>query len=439
MNGPLPPTKSAPAAAPASAPASAHNSAPASAPNSAPYIAPPAGNSDFVETQSRAASLWPDSSQLPAGHSGQFSTTRFDPLAEERGRLQAQAAAAFDVCHPGLALRAVLLVQGVLAIAALVGANTAADWASRQAVGTLAGLAGTLMWLVGVCAARAPLQRLATPPRALVVLGAGAAAAGLALLPLDWAGLLPGHGPWRMAGALAAGAAFAGLLWAWLDLRSRIWHPANASARLAELQSRIRPHFLFNALNTALALVRVDPARAETVLEDLAQLFRTALADVGASVPLAEEIELARRYLEIEQIRFGQRLRVDWQLSADPRVSAARVPPLVLQPLVENAVRHGVEPAADGGDLRIAASVQRGQVVVTVTNTVGDDSGAPGHGMALHNVRERLRLLHDVAAQCDVWREPAGQGASAEQADLFHARIVLPLERGWDEAGMKPR
>jgi two-component system sensor histidine kinase AlgZ len=103
-----------------------------------------------------------------------------------------------------------------------------------------------------------------------------------------------------------AGVACAALLWAWLDLRSRMWHPANAAARLAELQSRIRPHFLFNALNTALALVRVDPARAEAVLEDLAELFRVALAEAGASVSLEEEIDLARRYLAIEEVRFGR-------------------------------------------------------------------------------------------------------------------------------------
>ena len=376
---------------------------------------------DFAPTATRPASLWPDSARPVEPQSAHFSTTRFDPVAEERARIQTQAAAAFDVCHPALALRAVLLVQGVLALVALGGAESPADWGARQAALAFGGLAGTLLWLVVVCGARRPLRRLGTAPRAALVLAAGAVAALLAWAPLWWAGLAPVAGGLRVAAVLLAGAGFAALLWAWLDMRSRIWHPANASARLAELQSRIQPHFLFNALNTALALVRVDPTRAESVLEDLAQLFRTALADAGASVTLTEEIELARRYLAIEQIRFGKRLQVQWQIDeADARVGAARVPPLVLQPLVENAVRHGVEPSARGGRVRVQAAVQRGQVVVLVSNTVGDEPGSPGHGMALHNVRERLRLLHDVGAQCDVWREPGPDG------DIFHARIVLP-------------
>jgi len=371
-------------------------------------------------TASRPQSLWPETTRPAELWSSSFAATRFDPAAEERARLQAQAAAAFDVCHPALALRAVLLVQALLAVTALAPGGPLAAWLARQAATSFGGLAATLAWLVVVCALRRPLARLPPAPRAALVLGLGALAAALAWVPLAWAGLAPEPEPYRIAAVLLGGVLCAALLWAWLDLRSRIWHPAHASARLAELQSRIRPHFLFNALNTALALVRVDPARAESVLEDLAQLFRVALAEVGASVSLAEEIELARRYLAIEQVRFGARLVVHWRI--DPAAGAARVPPLVLQPLVENAVRHGIEPLARGGYVRVEASVQRGQVVVLVSNRVGDEPGAPGHGMALHNLRERLRLLHDVAAQCDVWRErdeTAGE-------DVFHARIVLP-------------
>lgn len=382
---------------------------------------------DFSPTVSRPGSLWPDTAEAgDAAGSTSFGATRFDPLADERVRLQAQAAAAFDVCHPALALRVLLGVQGVLALLALGLAESPAEWAARQAVLAFAGVAGSLLWLVAVCALRRPLRRTGAGVRWAFVLGLGGLAAVLAVLPLAWAGLAPAGGLRALALPLT-GMAFAAAAWAWLELRARVWHPANASARLAELQSRIRPHFLFNALNTALALVRVDPPRAELVLEDLAQLFRTALADVGAWVTLDEEIELARRYLEIEQIRFGDRLQVEWAVPrADARVAQARVPPLVLQPLVENAVRHGVEPSPTGARVRVAASVQRGQVVVTVSNTVGDDAGTPGHGMALHNVRERLRLLHDLAAQCDVWREPGNGPAGVP--DVFHARIVLPLE-----------
>ncbi len=378
--------------------------------------APPPDRADTARrAASRAASLWPQSTHAAAPEDSQ--TSRFDPQAETRARQQALAMASFDVCHPALALRAVLMAQVALALLALAGAVAATDWLARQAVLAFGGVTATLLWLVLLCALRAPLRRLAEAPRAAVVLGLGALSALAAWLPLAWAQLVRGDAL-QLASVVLGGMALAALLWAWLDLRARIWQPANASARLAELQSRIRPHFLFNALNTALALVRVDPPQAEQVLEDLAQLFRAALAEVGSSVSLDDEIELARRYLAIEQVRFGARLRVHWQLDAN--AAQARVPALVLQPLVENAVRHGIEPAQQGGHIHVRTQRQRGQVVVTVVNTLGDEPGTPGHGMALHNIRERLRLLHDVAAQCDVWREDLPSGS------VFHARITLP-------------
>lgn len=368
---------------------------------------------DFAPTGSRPASLWPDSLRVSEFRSTAHTLTHFDPLADARG---SGAAAAFDVCHPALGLRAVLLVQGVLAVAVLGTADGAADWLARQGAAAFAGAAGTLLWLVLVCTLQRRLLQCRPALRAALLLGLGAALALAVWWPLWLIGLAGTGGGLRLLGLPLAGAGLAGLLWAWLELRARLWQPATASARLAELQSRIRPHFLFNALNTAVALVRVDPAQAESVLEDLAELFRVALAETGAAVALADEIDLARRYLAIEQVRYGPRLQLSWDI--DPRVATARVPPLVLQPLVENAVRHGVEPAMGGGRVHIEAQARLGQAVLTVHNTVGDEPSVPGNGMALHNVRERLRLLHDVAGQIDTWQDAQG----------FHARIIVPLD-----------
>ncbi len=372
-------------------------------------------DADLGHEDTRPSSLWPASTR-PAGlSSGNFEPTHFDPLLDQRAQDSARADVALDLCSGTLALRAVLLVQAVLAVGVLLGAGGSGDWLGRQAGAMFVGVGGTLLWLVSVCSLRGPLSRCAPRLRVAALLGLGAAAALLAWWPLWWVGLARSAGGLRLAGVGLAGALLAGAWWVWLEQRSRLWQPVDASVRLAELQSRIRPHFLFNALNTALALVRVDPARAEAVLEDLAQLFRVALADTGTSVSLDEEIDLAQRYLAIEQIRYGKRLQLSWDI--DARVGAARVPPLVLQPLVENAVRHGIEPAQQGGRIWVQAAVRRGLAVILVSNTVPDAPSTPGHGIALRNVRERLRLLHDVAGSCDVWRE----------GDLFRARITVPL------------
>jgi two-component system, LytTR family, sensor histidine kinase AlgZ len=151
------------------------------------------------------------------------------------------------------------------------------------------------------------------------------------------------------------------------------------------------------------------------VLEDLAELFRVALTDNGEAVALSDEVELAQRYLAIEQIRFGERLVVTWDL--DPDAGNARVPPLILQPLVENAVRHGVEPAADGGVIKVRTRVKMGRAVLSIANTVPAEPSRPGNGIALRNVRERLRLMHDVAAQFDTRLD----------GDVFRVQIVVPL------------
>ncbi|RYX97636.1 MAG: sensor histidine kinase [Comamonadaceae bacterium] len=300
----------------------------------------------------------------------------------------------FDACHIGVVLRAVLFVESVAGVGAMFGALVFQDWLLRFAVLTGGMLPATLAWLVVGCLLKKQLARLPAPAQwgAGIALGALAGLYGCGMLAVM--GLLA-PAPWlacAAGGALLSSMLLAGLFW-----RAKARTPAATAARLAELQSRIRPHFLFNTLNSAIALVRAEPAKAEAVLEDLSELFRHALADPAESVTLGQEITLAQRYLAIEQVRFGDRLRVEWSL--DPAADGARLPPLLLQPLVENAVRHGVEPSASGADVKISTE-RRGQVVVVkVVNSTPSGVGEGGHGLALANVRERLALLHDVHAR----------------------------------------
>jgi len=319
----------------------------------------------------------------------------------------------FDACQAGVVLRAVLFVEAVVGVGAMFGAANFIDWITRLSILTGGALPATLGWLIAACSAKRLLARLPRPGQYLcgTLLGAVAGLYGCGLLVLT--GFVP-DAPWwaaAFAGTLLAGLLVAALVW-----RARARTPADTAARLNELQARIRPHFLFNTLNSAIALVREDPARAEALLADLSDLFRHALADRGEPVTLDEEITLAERYLAIEQVRFGERLQVEWAL--DPLAGRARLPPLLLQPLVENAVRHGVEPSASGAQLRISTQLRGGRVVIKVTNTVPGGQGVPGHGLALDNVRDRLRLLHDV--QC--------QFQTALKDGLYQVRIEIPLE-----------
>ena len=311
-------------------------------------------------------------------------------------------------------LRVVLFVQVGVAVAGLAASNSAPHWMAQMAMLAFPALAGTLLWLAVVCALQAGVGACRAWQRAVaaVLIGGATAVAGWSLLlPLGMANA----GAWPLFTTALAGMAFASLVWAWLDQRARSARPADASARLAELQSRIRPHFLFNALNTAVALVQIDPERAESVLEDLSQLFRVALAEVGASVTLAEEIDLAQA---LPGHRAGALRRSPGdQLGGRRRHVAARVPPLVLQPLVENAVRHGIETSLRGGTVRVRVKARHGSAQVVISNSLPDTPSAPGAGIALANVRERLSLLHDFGASLETWSSD-GQ---------YHARVTVPI------------
>lgn len=315
------------------------------------------------------------------------------------------SALVFEACQVGVVLRTVLVVQAVLAVVVMFFENSFMDWGAKLALITGGALPGTLLWLIVTCSLKHQLQRLSRAGQfvAGISLGFGAGIYAVLMLLLA-AAISTTSAPWLASGC--AGALFAAAMVAALEWRAKGRTPAATAAKLAELQSRIRPHFLFNTLNSAIALVRQEPARAEGLLEDLSDLFRAALAEHGESVTLAQEIELAKNYLSIEQVRFGERLQVQWQL--DPAASQAKLPPLLLQPLVENAVHHGVEPSAQGAQVVISTRLEGSKIVVVISNTlptVGTTTTAGqakfgqaklGHGIALNNVRDRLRLLHDL-------------------------------------------
>ena len=165
-------------------------------------------------------------------------------------------------------------------------------------------------------------------------------------------------------------------------------------AELESLQARIRPHFLFNTLNTGAALVHQRPEEAERLLVDLADLFRAALAG-PREIPLADELALARRYLEIESLRFGDRLQVDWQLPE--QLPHATVPALSIQPLVENAIRHGIERIPGGGLVELGVRSEGNSVVIRVANPLPSASiaasGAAGHQVGLNSTRARIEAM----------------------------------------------
>jgi len=181
---------------------------------------------------------------------------------------------------------------------------------------------------------------------------------------------------------------------------------AEAQSRVRALQARIRPHFLFNSMNTIASLTRSDPRLAEQAIGDLSDLFRASLREHRERIPLANEIEIARAYERVERLRLGGRLTVDWQLDDVPM--DAPVPALILQPLLENAVYHGIEPLEKGGTIRVAGRRDGRHVVLTIDNPVAARVVArrTGHRIGLDNVRQRLELMFPGEAEVEVIEAP---------------------------------
>ncbi|WP_444929286.1 sensor histidine kinase [Microbulbifer sp. SSSA002] len=201
---------------------------------------------------------------------------------------------------------------------------------------------------------------------------------------------------WGFAGDCLLGAICAGVVLRYAYLQQQLYNQQQAElgARIEALQSRIRPHFLFNSMNSLASLIAVDPDRAERLVEDLCVLFRASLADPKL-VPLAQEVTLAQRYLEIEALRLGERLQQRWQIGEG--LDSVQLPSMLLQPLLENAVLHGVAQLRAGGEIAVQLSLEEGMLNIAIENPLPQVGAAPtraGNGMATENIRQRLSAYY---------------------------------------------
>ncbi len=312
----------------------------------------------------------------------------------------------------GILLR-ILVVVNVLAIGAAIARAPTLSAAWREFVEMSAVVQPVILLTLG----------------ALIVLGGflgrlpyrlgGAAVLTLALGTTVFVGVVTHGGASETFSALPRHLGLVALatlmLLGYFGLRGRALSPAIAEARLQALQARIRPHFLFNSINAVLSLMRKEPQRAETALEDLADLFRVVMGENCELSPIAREVELCRQYLNLEQLRLGERLQVAWHIDKMP--PDALLPPLVLQPLLENAIYHGIEPRGEPGEISIDIYSARNELHAVLRNPYAQEgSHHAGNKMALANIRERLQLHFDAEARL----------GTTVRENTYQVHIVVP-------------
>ena len=300
-----------------------------------------------------------------------------------------------DLCST----RAVLVVVVVAELMALV-INLVATYYSDFSMGRLAITSLFVQW-VGltsaalVCQLRSRLNRVAV---VLLVVIDTLVFSVVATLVMGWVtgSLVPGTlWSWEIAVNGLIAAIIAGLVMRYFYVQEQLRQKGQAElqARIQALQSRIRPHFLFNSMNIIASLIAVDPDAAEKVVEDLSVLFRASLKNIGNEATLEEELELCRRYIHIEQLRMGERLQVEWDIRVEAKT--VMIPLLTLQPLLENAIYHGIQPLTAGGVVTIRALAENGDLVLSVSNPKPEGGGHhQGNRMALENIRHRLEALY---------------------------------------------
>ncbi len=327
-----------------------------------------------------------------------------------------------DFRNLGVMLRILLGVNLLALAAALLQSRSPGDWVQRYV--DMAAFVQPLLLL--------NLSLLALFVRLIRLLPSRYAQAAVCLLSVVTSMLLVDFwrfmgfdegGAWGILRSGVLGGLAAGAMLLYFELRARGFSPAVNEARLQALTARIRPHFLFNSLNAVLSLIRSDPRRAESALEELADLFRVLMRDHRELLPLGDEIALCRQYLELEKLRLGDRLTVVWAVSDVP--ADVKVPPLMLQPLIENAVYHGIEPSGEPGTVRIAFARHGDELHIDLANPCGGSGeSAKGNHMALANIRERLTLYYDLEARLE-----AGEIVSPDGVREYRVHITLPCPK----------
>jgi two-component system sensor histidine kinase AlgZ len=320
------------------------------------------------------------------------------PLARAETAIPTPRRVIPDGCNMGVLLRGISIVVALSLTAAVADAESPVEFAAQflriMSIAAPATLTTLMLW----CAERRGLPQLAVPVQRAVAWVTPALVTWLLSLVFRDAAT-----PWLPVGHA---------------LRERAFSPALAEAKYQALQSRIRPHFLFNSLNAVLAVIRTEPAKAERMLESIAELFRAVMADTRKLVPLAQEIELCRNYVEIEQTRLGNRLAVDWQIGAyHPR---AKVPQLLLQPVIENAIRYGAETLPGRADIIVRVRQHGFTLELYVSNPIAPERPErEGNQIGLANIRGRLALIYDLEARIE----------TQVRRDRFELTMTLPVEK----------
>jgi two-component system, LytTR family, sensor histidine kinase AlgZ len=333
-----------------------------------------------------------------------------------RGEAEAPEAVFPDLRNVGILARALVLYLAMVVAYAISTAPSPLALLANLTVAMAESLpvaAGTAaVWML----ASPLLRRLAYWQAATVMVGVALA---ITLTAARWMDSLP----WRAAPLALMGLA---AVLVYFHMLGKALSPAVTEARLQALQARIRPHFLFNSINGVLGVLRADPRRAEEALMDMADLFRVLMRENRTLQPIGDEIELTRQYLDLEKMRLGDRLNVLWKLDKMPH--DALVPPLVLQPIAENAVYHGIEPTQAAGQIEIEVTRTRSEVVITVKNPFLEAAGNHhgGNKMAMSNIRERLALHFDAE----------GRMVSGPRDGRYQVQIVLPYRKSLDAKAM---